>query len=235
MGYDIVRIGRAEIDARGSDRENWGKIVAEFHKPDSQFASDVFWRIVGPTKANSRLVIPRYEEIKDAGKIRKVESVYNIEEGVSHGFEVVSASPLRTPATALTRYTVTCDSTNDTTVEVIGSGEVDLRQQAADRVQFVGKFAEEIADRAAALRFETKPKPADWPGGPELKLLLRVVKNPWKMVGGLIFGVIGLVLGAYGAERLKSTPLTGGAYFAVGVLLVIIGGILIFRKLSLKS
>jgi hypothetical protein len=219
----------------GSDRENWGNIVTEFHKPESQFAADVFWRILGPTRANSKLVMPSYEKVKDSGKIRKVESVFKIEEGVSHGFEVVSASPLRTPATALTRYSITCASTNDTTVEVIGSGEVDLRQQAADRVQFVGKVAEEIADRGATLRFETKPKPPDWPGGPELELLVRVVKSRWKMVTGLILGVIGLVFSAYGAELLKSDPLTGGSCFAIGVVLVIIGGILIFRKMSLKS
>jgi hypothetical protein len=55
------------------------------------------------------------------------------------------------------------------------------------------------------------------------------------MVLGLILGLFGLLLGAYGAEVLKSSALIGIPCLAIGIILVVISGLLIFKKLSLKS
>jgi hypothetical protein len=221
---------------KGEDRRNWGTIVTEFHRPEFQFSSDVFWRIVGPTRGRtSRLVSPRYEQILESGAPRLVKAVYDLEEGQNHSFEIVSASPPRPQGTDLTQYSIKCTSTNDKNVEINGSGIVSLRQETADSVQFVGKITEEIADHSAALRFQTQPKPKDWPGGPELEVLVAVVKSKTKMVLGLILGLFGLLLGAYGAEVLKSSALIGIPCLAIGIILVVISGLLIFKKLSLKS
>jgi hypothetical protein len=221
---------------KGDDRMNWGSIVAEFHKPEFQFSSDVFWRIIGPTKDKaSKLISPRYEQTFDSGNLRLVKAVYDLEEGQNHSFEIVSASPLRLEGAALTQYSVACSSTNDKNLEVIGSGIVSLRQESADSVQFVGKILEEIADHSAALHLETRPKPKDWPGGPEMEVLVAIVKSRTKMVFGFVIGLLGVLLLTYGAEELKSSMMTGVASVAIGTVLVVISGLLIFKKLSLKS
>lgn len=221
---------------KGEDRKNWGSIVTEFHKPEFQFSSDVFWRIVGPTKGRtSKVISPRYEPILESGVPRLVKAIYDLEEGQNHSFEIVSASPPRSQGTALARYSVKCTSTNDKNLEINGSGIVSLRQETADSVQFVGKITEEIADHSAALRFETQPKPNDWPGGPELEVLVAVVKSKTKMVLGLLLGLFGFLLGAYGGEVLKSSALIGIPCLAVGTTLVVISVLLISKKLSLKS
>jgi hypothetical protein len=229
-------LGSFEDLQKGDDRTNWGSIVADFHKPELQFSSDVFWRIVGPTKAGgSKSVSPRYEQTLDSGELRLVKAVYDLEEGKNHSFEIVSASPSRSPGTALTQYSVKCASTNEKNLEVNGSGIVSLRQETADSVQFVGIITEEIADHSASLRFETQPKPKDWPGGPELEVLIAVVKSKTKMVLGFIIGLLGVLIGAYGTEELKSSLVTGISCLAIGAILAVIGGLLIFKKLSLKS
>ncbi len=221
---------------KGDDRKNWGSIVTEFHKPEFQFSSDVFWRIIGPTKdRTSKLVSPRYEQIFESGDLRLVKAVYDLEEGQNHSFEIVSAGPPRSQGTALTQYSVKCTSTNDKNLEVTGSGIVSLRQETADSVQFVGKITEEIADHSAALRFETQPKPKDWPGGPELEVLVAIVKSRTKMVLGLIIGLLGVLSVVYGTEELKSSTPIGLACLAIGTSLIVISGLLIFKKLNLKS
>jgi hypothetical protein len=221
---------------KGDDRKNWGSIVSEFHKPEFQFSSDVFWRLIGPTKGGtSKLVSPRYERIFESGDLRLVKAVYDLEEGQNHSFEIVSASPPRSEGRAMTQYSVKCTSTNDKNLEVTGSGIVSLRQQTADSVQFVGKIIEAIADHSAALRFETQPKPKDWPGGPELEVLIAIVKSRTKMVFGLIIGLLGVLFVAYGAKELTSSTQTGMTCLAIGACLLVISGLLIFKKLSLKS
>jgi hypothetical protein len=229
-------LGAFEDLQKGDDRMNWGSIVAEFHKPESQFSSDVFWRIIGPTKSRtSRVVSPRYERIFESGDLRLVKAVYDLEEGENHSFEIVSAGPPRSQGPPFPQYSVRCTSTNDNNLEVIGSGTIGLRQQGADSVQFVGKIAPEIADHNAALSFDTQPKPNDWPGGPELEVLVAIVKSRSKMVFGLIMGLLGLLLAAYGAEEMKSSTLTGIVCLAIGTCLLVISGLLIFRKLSLRG
>jgi hypothetical protein len=161
--------------------------------------------------------------------------VYHLEEGQNHSFEIVSASPPRVQGAALTQYSVKCSSTNDKNLEVIGSGIVSLRQESADSIQFVGKIAEEIADHGATLRFATQPKPTDWPDGPELEMLFAIVKSRAKMVFGLIIGFFGLLFGAYGAEGLKASIMTGIIWIAVSICFIVISGLLVFKKLSLKS
>lgn len=221
---------------KGDDRKNWGSIVSEFHKPEFQFSSDVFWRITGPRKGRtSKLVSPRYEQIFESDGLRLVKAVYDLEEGKNHSFEIVSASPPRSEGTAMTQYSVKCTSTNDKNLEVTGSGIVSLRQQSADSVQFVGKIIAEIADHSAALRFETQPKPKDWPGGPELEVLVAIVKSRTKMVFGLIIGLLGVLSCAYGTKALTSSTETGMVYLAIGTCLIVISGLLLFKKLSLKS
>jgi hypothetical protein len=221
---------------KGDERTNWGAIVSEFHKPEFQFSSDVFWRIIGPTKSRtSKLVNPRYERTLDSGMLRMVKAVYHVDEGRNHSFEIVSAGPRRPKDKPPTQYSVRCTSTNDKNLEVIGSGVLNLRQEAADSLQFVGKINEEIADHSAALHFETLPNTGAWPSGPELEMLFAVVKSKARMIFGVLFGVIGLFLLALGGEALKSTVLGGGVCLTLGVILVVISGILIFRKLSFKS
>jgi len=221
---------------QGNDRRNWGSIVAEFHRPESQFSSDVFWRLVGPTKGRiSARVGPRYEKISESGEPRLIRAVYGLEEGQKHSFEIVSSSPPRTPGQATVQYSVKCSSTNPDNLEVIGSGVVSLRQETADTVQFVGEITEEIADHSAALRFETLPKREAWPGGPELEVLVAIIKSRTQLVLGLISGLVGLLFGAYGAEILKTALWPGLACLAVGAMLLVISGLLISKKLSLKS
>jgi hypothetical protein len=155
----------------------------------------VFWRIAGPTKSKSgKLIRPRYERVYESDELRQVKSVYDLQEGEAHAFEIISASPPRLPGTPITGYSVRCSSTNEKNLEITGSGNVSLRQESADSLQFVGKIAEEIADRTAAIRFETQPKPQDWPGGPELEVVVAIVKSRARMVAGLIAGFLGVVL-----------------------------------------
>lgn len=221
---------------RGDERRKWGTIVSELHKSQFQFSSDVFWRIIGPKKSRtSKQVSPRYEQTFESGALRLVKAVYDLEEGQNYSFEIVSMSPPRSDETAQTQYSVKCSSTNDDNMEVIGSGSVSLRQQAADSVQFVGKISEEIADHSATLRFETQPKTSQWPMGPELEVQVAVVKNALKIALGLIVGVVGLILSAYGMEILQSFPEIGISCLAIGIILVIIAAVLISRKLILKS
>lgn len=221
---------------RGDDRRNWGSIVDEFHRPEFQFSSDVFWRIIGPVDSKTNKVVnPRYEQVLESGVPRLARAVYDIEEGQNHGFEIVSTSPPRSLGTPLTQYSVKCSSTNEKNVGMVGSGMVSLRQEAADSVQFVGKITEEIADHSATLRFETQPRPEYWPGGPELELLFAIVKSKIKMVMGFILGVLGVLIAAYGAEKLKSSLVIGMAWLAVGAALAVISGLLLFKKFNLKS
>lgn len=221
---------------KGDERKNWGAIVSEFHKREFQFSSDVFWRIVGPTKSRtSRVVGPCYERIFESGMLRMVKAVYHIEEGQKHSFEIVSAGPPRPQDKPPTQYSVKCTSTNDKNLEVIGSGVLNLRQEAADSLQFIGRINEEIADHSAALHFETRPKAGDWPSGPELEVLFAIVKSKTKIILGFIFGLLGLLLIALGGEALKSSVIGGVTCLALGIIFVFISGILIFRKLSLKS
>lgn len=219
---------------QGQDRTNWGSIVDEFHRPESQFSSDVFWRLVGPTKGpKSTLVAPRYDRLTDAGTLRLVKSVYDLEEGQNHSFEIVSAGPQPLPGAV--QYSVRCTSTNPQNVDVVGSGVVSLRHQAADSVQFVGKIVEEIADHGGSLRFETEPKPPTWPTGPELELMVAVVKSKTRIVVGFVIGLLGLALGVYGGEKIKSSLVTGLVCVAIGIILVVVSGLLISRKLNLKT
>lgn len=219
----------------GDDRQNWGSIVAEFHKPEYQFSSDVFWRIVGPTGTKrAKRVAPRYERVYESGDLRQVKSVYDLQEGEAHTFEIISASPPRLPGAATIEYSVRCTSTNEKNLEVTGSGNVSLRQESADSLQFVGKIAEEIADHTAAIRFETQPKPKDWPGGPELEVAIAIVKSRLRMAVGLIVGLLGVPFLAYGGEQLKSSPASGLSLLVVGTCLVVISVLLISRKLSFK-
>lgn len=221
---------------QGDDRRNWGSIVSEFHRPEFQFSSDVFWRIIGPTNTKTnKVVVPRYEQILDANAPRLVRAVYDIEEGQNHGFEIVSSSPPRSLGKPLTQYSVNCSSTNQGNVEIVGSGVISLRQEAADNVQFIGKIAEEIADHGSTLFFETQPKPEHWPGGPEMELLFAVVKNKAKMIIGVVLAVLAILIGAYGAEELKSSLVRGLACLAVGTAIAIISGLLLFKKLSFKT
>jgi hypothetical protein len=219
----------------GDDRQNWGSIASEFHKPECQFSSDVFWRIVGPTKSkNGKLIRPRYQRVYESDELRQVKSVYDLQEGEAHTFEIISASPPRLPGAPVTEYSVRCTSTNDKNLEITGSGNVSLRQESADSLQCVGKITEEIADHTAAIRFETQPKPEGWPAGPELEVVVAIVKSRARMVAGFIVGLLGLILLAYGGEQLKSSTLSGGSLLAVGTCLVVISVLLISRRLSLK-
>ena len=102
-------------------------------------------------------------------------------------------------------------------------------------LQFAGKIADEIADHGGALRFETQPKPPNWSNGPELEVFVSVVKDKAKMVWGFILGLLGLLLIGYGAEEIKSHPLAGVSTLAIGIILGVVSGLLISKKLSLKS
>jgi hypothetical protein len=219
---------------KGDDRKNWGSIVSEFHKPEFQFASDVFWRIIGPAKGSDKSIIPRYEQLIVSGDLRQVKAVYDLEEGEKYGFEIVSVSPPRPQSADITQYSVECSSTNEQNLEVIGSGVVSLRQATADRIQIVGKIAEEIADHSATLRLETQPKPKDWPGGPKLEVLVSITKSGTKMVFGFILGFLGLLSLAYGGVALRSSTWSGVPLVAIGILLLVISGLLITRKLTLR-
>ncbi len=224
--------------AGGSDDENFSHIAETLAVAPSQFAGDVFWRVLRVTRGGEGTAVTFTPEVDKFGdEVRHVRSAAPLKDAADYRLEI---SSLRSPASrtggAPTSFRIEALSDNPDHVRVVGSGVIDVRQYTAVIVEVTTAPIVSIKDSVQTeLRLLTKPFDGDWPQGPQLALRLRVKRQTRRMVLGLGSFSLGVACASPGLWGLANGYVFSGFLGLVaGCALMALGASLWTAKLSTR-
>jgi hypothetical protein len=214
----------------GTEADNWSAIVDTLGDGPSQFSGDVFWRLAPPLQDGKRTMSPTFETkgATESGGIRQVSFSYPLAEGHSCEFEVFSHGAHN--ANRQLRISVI----EGGSLDYNGAPAIDLRYDAATRVEVRGQRAETVDDRFGLLTLDSGEPVNDWPVGPRLTLQFKIFKSKLAGVIGLILLLLAVVLGFAVKGVWKESVGWGIATLVGATACIVIALLLLTRKIVVK-
>jgi hypothetical protein len=224
--------------AVASDDENFTQIVESLAVPPSQFAGDVFWRVVRLNRGGDITAVAFAQETDQFGEqIRHVRAAAQLLDAADYRLEISTLrSPISRTGGAPTGFKIEASSDNSECVRVVGSGVIDVRQYTASIVDVATAPIVSIKDSVhTELRLLTTPFDGDWPQGPQIHLRLKVTRQTRRMVLGLASLVLGLACATPSLWGVANGYVVYGVLgFVSGSALMALGASLWTGKLSTK-
>jgi hypothetical protein len=214
----------------GSEDENFSHIAETLAVPPSQFAGDVFWRVLRLTRAGEGVAVKFEPEVDKFGEqVRHVRSAAQLKDAAEYRLEI---STLRSPASrtggAPTSFKIEATSDNPDHVRLVGSGVIDVRQYTAAIIEVTTAPIVSIKDSIQTeLTLVTTPLDEDWPQGPQVRLRLKVTRQMSRMVLGIGSFALGLACATPGIWGLSN------GYVLAGFIGLVSGGALMALGASL--
>jgi hypothetical protein len=223
----------------GIDEERWAAIVETLALPPSQFAGDVFWRVVSfketgrPGPISFALTPDR-----EGTEIRQMRAHLPVSESKVYSCEIATKrSPANRHGGPPTEYRIQVGSDERELLRVVGSGQIEVRQYTREHLEIECKSLGFLISRWAGVSLQTIPKDGEWVQGAELAVRVRVEKRWGVAVVSLIMLAAAVVLAPVSAWPLFQgtahgvLPLAG---LAGAVILGAVGATLWSGKLATK-
>jgi hypothetical protein len=234
-----LRTSGPQVDAANA---NWQSIVKAMGSPPSQFAGDLFWRVVSITDGKGEVRTPVPYETKASGAALPTPRMcYRFFEGEDFTLEIARHSP---PTQSLGGAGVTPPS-DKVRIEIpspaplapLGATEVRLRPTGSEKVPFRVARSDDLTNRLSTIRL-TSPTDGSWPVGPEVTWVIVIAKRPSTLVLGVLLPVFAAALVAIGTILLREQDLgkkvAGAICIAAGPLCLLGAWWVLFRKVPQK-
>ena len=195
---------------------NWEQIVEALATPPIQFIGDIFWRLGAPNSG----VSPTAEPLSGEDEVvYQFESRYKLNEGRDFVIPVVSHTPPGMTGDDEERRFANL-STNSTRLEVMGSGQIELRRYSQGTARIRAIQTDQGGKTSETVSFGTAPPREKWPPGPSFDLHFDVSKSYLRVIVGIVLITVGVALGvAASASSGKALWVFAG----LGALSVILG------------
>jgi len=202
----LNRLGEFEALSTGSSDDNWEAIVEQLDRPPSQFAGDVFWRLLGLKRSrHSEVIAPKQLVEAQAQETRQVKAYYPVRDALNYSIEITTKrSPEKRGGGPPLPYVIQGESDDRDIMRVVGDGRIDARQYTSAHLELETKGLTWPKPRVVELSLVTEPKDGDWSQGPQTRLRVEVTKRPVSILLALVALALG---GLIGSSAGWTTPL----------------------------
>ena len=217
------------------DPKFWSKVVDKLIALPTQFANDVFWRVVRIAKADRRddVQVPLTDRRSNARvHTNRWHRDYALSEGGRYEIFVQTHSPDAHGHQIPGNATVVLTSNDDDEGLIkLSARPLDIVPNETSSQHFSIATDNTIDARYSEIRLETQtPDHASaYPAGSMCTLTFAIRKQRWRLAAGSILVLAGTALAGYAAAATVA-PLAKGAIATLTALLVAIGGWILTRQ-----
>jgi hypothetical protein len=227
-----------QLLTEGDSGSNWTAIIDRLGTKPMQFEGDSFWRMHPPTgtRGDRRLPI-RYTGGRGAFFWRvdppRVEAVYRVNQNDRFATQITSHTPLdATASRGMSRVTV--EPAPGGPIEIRSETTLLLRRHTSQFVHLRARAADDLWISEGAVAFATEPAAESPVVGPNFSLSFRVGLPEVRLALGAFLAALGFAATNVPGDLLPRDFWGVFLLRAEGFLLIALGAVLVFRRLTFR-
>jgi len=206
--------------SKGTEEDNWRRIIEQLGQEPMQFSADAFWRLKGPFTKSGSPIKPKLRSVRESQDVRRVRSEYRCPEKALWHSQLVSSTP-RQITQARPEYSVEAKCVGSDKLKIIGSGVYALRHYDEQPVEYTSGDMPPYQTEQVDLAFNTVPTTVNWTAGAKLDFRHSIRKSHVISTLGVLSGAVAVGLLALGGSKLfENDALNGAIIVVVGLLLL---------------
>jgi hypothetical protein len=228
-------IGALAELSKGTEEDNWRRIIEQLGQEPMQFSADAFWRLKGPFTKGGAPVKPKLRSVREAQDVRRVSAEYRCPEKTLWRLQLISSTPKQI-APGRPEYSVEAKCVGSDKLKLIGSGVYALRHYDEQPVEYTSGEMPPYSTGWADLAFHTAPTTENWTAGATLDLRHSIRKSHVLSTLGVLSGAVAAGLLVFGGSKLfENDAFNGAVIVVVGLLLLVAAKYMLTGKIEFSK